>query len=278
MGTDSTRITIAHGGFMMLGAGIQPLVYHRVCSDSEYFSSSYVVSASDFRRQMEYLVHHGYRSVRLDELLHENRSSNGTGKRVLITFDDGYRDNYTHALPVLKDLGLTAVVFLVADFTRRVNWWDTPMGVPETELLDSTHIRAMADAGVEFGSHTLFHSSLPQLPDDDLRAELRDSKAAIEAVTGMPVRAFSYPYSHVDARVKSALREAGYACGFAVNDGPLSAADDLFEIRRVNVTADAHGARFGVKLSGCEKLGLWTWWKIRRGLRGRKQYEIRRGF
>lgn len=263
---------------MMLASGIQPLVYHRVCPDADAFASSYVVSTSDFRRQMEYLVRHGYRAVTVDELLATNGAASPGGRRVLLTFDDGYLDNYTEAFPILREYGLPALIFLVADFSRRINWWDTPLGVPETALLQPEQIREMAAHGIEFGSHSLEHSSLPQLTDGELRRQLEESKAAIEASTGRPVRAFSYPYSHVDARVKAALRASGYSCGFTVNDGPLRATQDLWEIRRVNVTAHAQGARLAAKLTGVEKAGLWTWWQLRRALRGAPRYEIRRGF
>jgi peptidoglycan/xylan/chitin deacetylase (PgdA/CDA1 family) len=228
---------------------------------------------------MQHIVRRGYTAVSLNELLDGNRrEAAGDSKRVLITFDDGYLDNFTNAFPVLKELGLPAVIFLVADFSRRTNWWDTPLGVPEARLLEPNHIAEMAGGGIDFGSHTLTHRSLPSLDDDELREELEGSRAAVERVTGKQVRAFSYPYSHLDTRVKSALQAAGYECGFAVNGGPYHSTDDRLEIRRVNVTSSAHGLRFAAKLSGVEKLGLWTWWKARQLTGGRTAFEIRRGF
>lgn len=260
---------------MNIFGDIQPLVYHRVCPDRESFRSTYVVSVSDFRRQMEFLVAHRYECVTLQDLLGGSPGSNGR-PRVLLTFDDGYLDNYTHAFPILRDLGLPAIVFLVADFSRRTNWWDVPMGVPEARLLEPEHIRAMAEGAVEFGSHTMRHSSLPSLSDRELTEELVRSRELIEVAAGRPVRALSYPYSHVDERVKRAARGTGYSCAFAVNGGPLRADADLWEIRRVNVTAGARGLMLEAKVSGLEKLGLWAWWYSRNRLRPR--YEIRRGF
>jgi peptidoglycan/xylan/chitin deacetylase (PgdA/CDA1 family) len=260
---------------MNIAGGIQPLVYHRVCPDRESFRSTYVVSASDFRRQMEYLVRHRYDCVTLDALLAGTTGRNGR-PRILLTFDDGYLDNYTHAFPILRELGLPAIVFLVADFSRRTNWWDVPMGVPEAPLLERDHVREMVEGGIEFGSHTLRHSSLPSLSDRELTEELVRSRELIEDAAGRPVRALSYPYSHLDERVKRATRETGYSCAFAVNGGPLRAEADLWEIRRVNVTAGARGLVLDAKVSGLEKLGLWAWWYSRNRLRPR--YEIRRGF
>ena len=258
---------------------IQPLVYHRVCPDSETFSSTYVVRQSDFRRQMEYLLSHGYRAVGLDDFLAPGSGNGtGTGGRVLITFDDGYEDNYTYAFPILREYKIPALIFLVADFSRRTNWWDVPLGTPEVPLLTPDQIVRMAGQGVEFGSHTLTHRSLPGLDDGQMHAEVAGSRTMIQQVTGVAPRSFSYPYSHVDQRTKDALRDAGYVCAFAVNGGPYRPAQDLWEIRRVNVTADAHGLRFGAKLSGAEKLGLWAWWRIRNATDRGAPFEIRRGF
>ncbi len=277
MDTYITRGHIVNKGAPM--SSIQPLVYHRVCSDREDFSSTYVVRESDFRRQMEYILAHGYRAVTLDELLSDDGGAVGqTAKRVLVTFDDGYEDNYIHAFPILREYKIPAVIFLVADFSRRTNWWDVPLGIPETRLLTPGQIAEMAGHGIEFGSHTLTHRSLPGLSDKDLYAELMDSKANIEHITGSGSRAFSYPYSHIDGRSKNALRSAGYLCAFAVNGGPFHPGSDRWEIRRVNVTTNAQGLRFGAKLSGAEKLGLWAWWKARRIVGQTTPLEIRKGF
>ena len=264
---------------MIIPRSVQPLVYHRVCADNEHFSSDYAVRQSDFRRQMEYLVTRGYTAVGIEDLLTGmDAPLPGPPGRVLITFDDGYRDNFERAFPVLQDLGLPAVIFLVADFSRRTNWWDQPIGIPEARLLHPDEIREMAAEGMEFGSHTLTHRSLPGCSEEDLSRELVESREHIAAITRTPVRTFSYPYSHVDERVKRAVRQSGYACAFAVNSGPLTPATDRWEIRRVNVTSAAHGSRFNAKLRGAEKLGLWAWWKLRQSSGLKANNEIRRGF
>jgi len=90
-------------------------------------------------------------------------------------------------------------------------------------LLELEQIQEMAGEGVEFGSHGMGYRSLPGLDDSALMRDLSLSREVIEAVTGKPVRAFSYPYSHVDARAKKAVRATGYQCAFAVNEGPLLA-------------------------------------------------------
>jgi peptidoglycan/xylan/chitin deacetylase (PgdA/CDA1 family) len=279
MGQNYTGGSDGAGKAMMPFRAIQPLVYHRVCPDELYMPSEYAVRVSDFRRQMEYMLARGYTPVTLEEFQRSLSCRDTTGgKRVLVTFDDGYRDNYTHAFPVLQDLRIPAVIFLVADLSRRTNWWDQPLGVPPAELMRPEEIREMAVAGIAFGSHTLSHVSLPGLAPDVLRRELGESKERISGITNAPVRSFSYPYGHVDQTVRTAVRGAGYSCAFAVNGGPFWPATDPWEVRRVNVTASGRGLLMSSKLCGFERAGLWAWWKVRRRSGRSVHNEIRRGF
>jgi peptidoglycan/xylan/chitin deacetylase (PgdA/CDA1 family) len=257
---------------------IPALLYHRVCADAAYFQSSYVVKASAFRRQMEYLVRHDWHAASLDDLLEPQDKARQTGKKVLITFDDGYLDTFTTAFPILKEFGMTALVLLVGDMSRRTNWWDLPLGVPEAKLLSPDQIREMADAGMQFGSHTLTHASLPDLSNSRLADELVGSKQAIENVTGRPVMAFSYPYSHIDERSKRAVRDAGYSIAFSVESGPFRTFTDPWEIRRTNVLSTEQGYRYALKLNGVEKCRTWFWWRAKRALRIFQERRIRRGF
>lgn len=256
---------------------IVPLVYHRVCPDSESDASPYVISATKFRRQMEYLVRKNYRALSLADVCAPSRSKRRAQRGVVITFDDGYLDTYTTAFPILQELGLTAVVFLVADFSRRTNWWDVPLGVPRANLLEPGHIQEMVRVGIDFGSHSQTHRSLPDLSDQERCHELCDSKKAIEDITGRAVLAFSYPYSHVNSRTKAAVQAAGYACAFAVHCGPLRIHRDLWEIRRVNAESSPYLKRFAMAVNGAERFAQWVWWRGKAFIHSEQRYEIRSG-
>ena len=239
---------------------LQTLLYHRVCADDEWYPSEYVVTKRVFRRHLQYLVRHGYYTPPIEDVLKGTLNST-TGERspVLITFDDGYLDNYQHAFPLLQEFGLTAVIFLVADFSRRTNWWDAQAGIPQTRLMEKQHLLDMDRAGIQFGSHTLTHPRLAEIRLRDARRELAESKTAIEQMIGRRVDTFSYPYSSFHDGVKQAVRDAGYAFAFAVNDGPRHLPDDLFAIRRMNVTNHPSGFHLFTKLNGTEKTMLWCW-------------------
>ena len=254
------------------------LVYHRVCAEEEAFRSTYVVSRSAFRRHLRALADGGYYTPRLGEALHGTPPSVHGRKPIMITFDDGYADNYHNAFPLLHEHGFSAVIFLVADVTRRTNWWDTPLGVPAADLLTPSQIRELTAYGAEFGSHTMTHAGLPTLSDSLMKRELVDSKDAIEQITGQEVVSFSYPYSHVTDRAKRGVREAGYDLAFAVNSGPFRFFADPLEIRRTNVTDAGEGRFKALKLSGAEKTLLWGWWLAKRATGVGPSFEIRRGY
>ena len=244
---------------------LQTLLYHRVCADKDWYPSPYVVSASTFRRHVEFLHAKGCCTPRLAEVLDGTiEAGNDHRQPLLITLDDGYLDNFEHAFPVLQEFGFRATIFLVADFSRRDNWWDTPTGVPRAPLLQPGHIKEMSSHGMEFGSHTLTHPHLPMLSDEAIRNELVRSREVIEALVQKPALAFSYPYSDLDGRVRKAVMDAKYTCAFAVNTGPRRFASDLFEIRRLNVVNAAGPLSLLAKLSGLEKAVLYSWWRGKR--------------
>lgn len=240
---------------------IPVLMYHRVSKDNDGRHSKYVVDTKVFREQLRYFAEQGYSTPKLVDVLGgTNGDATRPQKPLLITFDDGYLDTFENAFPALRDFGFTAVVFVVADFSRRTNWWDAPKHITEAPLMDPGHIIEMGKHGIEFGSHGLSHRSLPLLSDDELEGELRNSKTKVEEILGQPVSYFAYPYGEVDERVKVATIGSGYDCAFASNSGPLNFHADLFEIRRVLIANHSNAPYLYVKLSGLEKAVKWGEW------------------
>jgi peptidoglycan/xylan/chitin deacetylase (PgdA/CDA1 family) len=238
-------------------------MYHRVCADAEWRPSEFVVTASTFRAQMTYLVEHGYWTPRLSDVLRAGGlAPRGRRAPVLLTFDDGYRDNLEHAVPVLRELGLTAAIFPVLDLGRRRNFWDDAPAL-QAPLLDERELRAVEEAGWEVGSHTLGHPWLTRASPSRLADELAGSRRVLASIVARPLPVLAYPYGDVDARVKEAVRAAGYSAALAVNSGPLEIAADPLEIRRQRVGNGAGEAYLRLVLSGTEKLYAWSKWKVR---------------
>jgi peptidoglycan/xylan/chitin deacetylase (PgdA/CDA1 family) len=187
------------------------LMYHSV---QPYTDDPYLVTVGParFEQQMRWLSRRGLRGVSIAELLAARAAGAGRGL-VGLTFDDGYADFAEYALPVLRRHDFTATVFVIAGRLGGDNVWD-PAG-PRKQLLDAGQVRALAEAGVEIGSHGLLHVSLPAA-HGALADETSGSRRILQDITGQPAGGFCYPYGHLDAEVVGAVRNAGYDYGCAI--------------------------------------------------------------
>jgi peptidoglycan/xylan/chitin deacetylase (PgdA/CDA1 family) len=249
------------------------LMYHQIWPDGTYEPSDFVVTRDIFQRQMQYLAENGFATPRVAEMLEGHGASSGK-KRVLITFDDGYRNNAEHALPVLKEFGFRGVISLVGDRTLTTNSWDTHKGIPAGDLLSRQEILAVdAEGVIEFASHSHGHKSLPGLNDEQLEEELVGSKHHLESLLGHSIQYFTYPYGDVNARVKQAVQRAGYTCAFAVHSGPMDFFGDLFEIRRMIIRNRDDEPYLFAKFSGLDRTVMWGKWFAKRLLGRHNTYQ-----
>lgn len=225
------------------------LMYHRVVRDrSEAGKHGIYVTATQFRKHLGYLKKNGYETITFKELSLEKRFD-GNSKKVMLTFDDGYEDNYTVMFPILWEFGFKATVFLVTGLDS--NEWDHKLGgEPFVRLLNRLQIEEMHNYGIEFGSHGMTHRDLSTLPNEELEEEVIGSKEKLQEITGEQPVAFCYPYGRVNERVKQAVREAGYKFGLSTDSGPIAMNEDLFQIRRIAIFPDTNLARFSRKVRG----------------------------
>ncbi|WP_307625965.1 polysaccharide deacetylase family protein [Streptomyces turgidiscabies] len=193
-------------------------MYHSVGdrSDDPY---RITVTSKRLDAQLRWLHRHGLRGVGVAELLAARCRGEGRGL-VGLTFDDGYADFLTNALPVLERWDCGATLFVLPGRLGGENAWD-PLG-PRRPLLTADGIRAVAAAGIEIGSHGLTHIDLTKADDELLRAEVAESRALLSELSGAPVAGFCYPYGTVDQRAADAVRAAGYGYGCAIDPGRLN--------------------------------------------------------
>jgi peptidoglycan/xylan/chitin deacetylase (PgdA/CDA1 family) len=229
-------------------------MYHSVCDDEKDSRGYYGITTSVemFRRQMDYLHAKGYTGLSLAEAVRQISSGKiTTGNAFVLTFDDGYRDFYTHAFPVILQYGFPASVFLPASFIGRDN-----KGLKEKEHLDWKQVKEIAETGISFGSHTFTHPGLISMKRETIEYEVRHSKEVIEENIGKPVETFSYPFSFPEAHhafklmLKTCLTEAGYACGVSTRVGTANTRDDIFFLKRLPVNSDDDMHFLKAKLSG----------------------------
>lgn len=206
--------------------GVPMLAYHKV-SDTE---EAYSVAPADFARQMAYLADKGYTAVSMADLVgHMTAGTPLPPRPVVITFDDGYADNYFTALPIMARYGMKATVFVVTDF------------VGERPYMTWEEVRALRAAGTEIGSHTLHHRALPDLPAGERLRDLAMSKEGLEWRLDAPVRFLAYPFGRYDADTIAALKAAGYRAAASTRLGLNNPGDDLYALKRINIPRSRWG-------------------------------------
>lgn len=175
------------------------------------------VTPDRFAAQMTWLKRHGLRGVAVGTLLSALRTGRARGM-VGLTFDDGYAGIVDGAVPVLREHGFSATVFVLPGKLGGVNDWD--VGTP-WPLLSRSQLAEVAAAGLEIGSHSASHAALAGASLEVLAAEVAGSRAVLSEMTGQPVRGFAYPYGSADQRARDAIRAAGYGYACAVEpSGP----------------------------------------------------------
>jgi peptidoglycan/xylan/chitin deacetylase (PgdA/CDA1 family) len=186
---------------------VSVLMYHQVgpFAPPPKLSSNFC-HVAQFARQMRWLSRLPFQVVPLRALV----PIDGNQRTVVLTFDDGYRNFYEHALPILMAHGLTATVFVCPDLLGKRAEWLTAHGLPAAPLMDARQVREAHVLGMEVGAHSCSHVPLHELPYQQLRYEVADCKAKLEDLLSAPVVSFCYPFGKFNKQVMEMVAEAGY--------------------------------------------------------------------
>ena len=195
-----------------------------------------------FRSQLDYLAGRGWKCRGLADVARSRGAQRSAGRSEFrVTFDDGYLSVYEGACPALSERNMTATIYVVAGSVGGINDWDTRAGDSREPMMSVEQIRELSDGGFQIGSHTMTHPHLTELSDEQLRAELTDSKHILEDITGREVTTFSYPYGDCDNRVMEEVIAAGYTSAVGTKLGVVVEGISAFEVPRVNVRWNAVG-------------------------------------
>lgn len=193
--------------------------------------SMLLVSPERFRRQVELLLDAGFEFVTVAELAKLASGGEPPPGYASISFDDGMRNNYTTALPILKSYGIVATVYVTSGFIGGVSPWVGAAG--DRSMLSEQEVRELAAAGWELGAHTVSHPDLSQLDYESARREIQDGKAALEAIAGVGVETFAYPFGRYNETAQTAVADCGLIAAVATGRGSWSD----YELRRVMIGA-----------------------------------------
>lgn len=207
---------------------IPVLMYHFVVPKDRVGPTSLDVSVEHFERQMWFLRTFGFRLVSVDEFYEiKTGKAKPKGKEVLVTFDDGNETYWQYALPVLERYRIPSVNFLVWD--SLVQKEHGSMSLEEAKQFSEHPL-------VTFGSHSLTHPNLAEIPLDQAKAEIIDSRRNLEEALGRPVHYFTYPGGFLNDRVVELVREGGYRLGFTTSKRRLQGKpESLYSVTRIKV-------------------------------------------
>jgi peptidoglycan/xylan/chitin deacetylase (PgdA/CDA1 family) len=226
---------------------IPVLAYHSIDSSGSVISTSRDL----FEAQMVYLYGQGYRTINLDEYLERLKTGGGKDrKEVVLTFDDGFENNYTVAFPILKRLGFTATIFLTTGYLGKTCKWQKDQSIGALPLLSWEQVLEMSEEGFSFGSHTISHADLTTVTEDEAEREIAASKESLETRLSKSVSFFCYPYGNRTPAIEGIVRRQGYLGACTTVYGMKNQYEDRYHLKRLGAARFSSNVDFQAGVLG----------------------------
>lgn len=249
-------LSVLYGAYRLVSVLWRPqivvsLMYHSVGPGSWEFS----VKPEIFRKQIQYLSDKKFSFISTADISEWLNGGNRPPRRsVLITFDDGYKDFLTHALPILKEYKATGTLFIHGNRSG-------DMLGSSPELMSWEDIRQVQNFGIEIGDHSFSHPNLKHLSPEELRQELNMSGKTFRNELESKPYTFAYPGGKYNNSVKDFLRGSGYWTAFSINRGLISRSDDPLTLKRTGISQDTSWLEFKTRVTPAsdwyEKIRKW---------------------
>jgi peptidoglycan/xylan/chitin deacetylase (PgdA/CDA1 family) len=186
---------------------------------------------------MEWLHSRGYQVISLEQLISfRNEKRLPPGRSVIITFDDGYQDNWEIAYRILRDHSFPATIFLVSQYVGKTNLWDLDGELTERKLLSWENILEMAQNGISFGSHSRSHPRLTELSEEQLRNEIELSRSELQNELEEQIVTFAYPNGKYNQKIVSVLKDSGFLASCSSDSGVNDPCVPDFSLRRAEIS------------------------------------------
>lgn len=222
---------------------IPVLMYHSINFDPKYPTNQVRIPKDKFAAQMKWLHDNEYHTLTMDELYKavENREP-VPEKSVVLTFDDGYEDNYQNAYPILREYGFKATIFMIT----------AEIGDDKNGYLTAEELKTMQQNGIDIECHTVHHLHLSQLSYQKQEEEIAGAQQTLEKLLGKQVSYIAYPYGDYNADTLRITKACGFRLGFRENGGIGRLSDPELEFPRVFIRSDF--SEFVARVTGAEDL------------------------
>jgi peptidoglycan/xylan/chitin deacetylase (PgdA/CDA1 family) len=222
------------------------LMYHRIASVP---GERNALPVEKFTEQLNYLQSHEYNTITLTDFYnHHVHGTHLPPRPIILTFDDGYEDNYLTALPLLLERKMKATVFPIVNWIGKENKWEN-FHHQLTRTMNWEQLQKWHTAGMEIGSHTLEHPFLTKCDEARLEQELMKSKQVLEAKLGINIDFLCFPYGFFDDNTKTIARKAGYKGALAIFAQAPLWNPDLFALARIPISSRQPLWEFALKVS-----------------------------
>lgn len=203
------------------------LMYHHIRDYDnlqDKIGTALSVSPAELDSQLKILKDKGYQTISLSDFARHRRNRafwKDKSKPIILTFDDGYLDNYENGFPILKKYGFIGTFFIIAEYNGA-----------NPGYMTKEQIKEMKEAGMEFGSHTLNHPDLRYLSPEELKRQVETSQ--------QEMKVFCYPAGKYNDEVKKAIQSAGYVAAVTTHNGIADQNSDLLELPRIRITNETN--------------------------------------
>jgi peptidoglycan/xylan/chitin deacetylase (PgdA/CDA1 family) len=224
------------------GKCIPILMYHSIADHSSPKFKQFTVSPSLFAEHMAYLHQQAYTPITVTQLVNTLSQGGSTlpERPVVLTFDDGFADFFTEALPILKQYDFVATLYVATAFVNATSRWLRSEGEASRPMLTWDQLREISTYGIECGGHTHTHPQLDTLPLAVARDEIVQCKRLLDEHLDQHVTSISYPYGYHSTAIRRITQDAGYTSACAVGYAMSSLATDPFALTRLFVSSDTH--------------------------------------
>ena len=201
-----------------------PVLYYHSIDDSQ--ANEVILSKENLRKQLTYIRDSGYTTLTMAELNDYIKNNKEIPeKSIVITFDDGYMDNYINAFPILKELNMKATIFVITN------------GIDDGYYMSKEQIKELSNYGIDIESHTKTHCHLNTLSYEEQLKELKESKNTLEEITGKEIISIAYPFGDFNENSVKAAQAAGYSLAFTTDKGYAKRDTSSLKLNRIYVSS-----------------------------------------